>query len=98
MMRRNWLAAALLGLALLLGQLGGTLHALSHLAEGDKDRPHAACQLCVAYSAFDHATPAAHAELAAESAEPAGFAPARHGHTPRSILPYAPRAPPRPLA
>ncbi len=40
---------------LLLGQLGGVLHGLSHQDES-KERPHAACQLCAAYSVFDHAT------------------------------------------
>lgn len=40
---------------LLFTQLGGLLHGLSHQGD-DKERPHAACQLCAAYSALDHGT------------------------------------------
>lgn len=57
-MSRRWLAPLLLALALLIGQLGGFAHVLSHLGQADEgDRPHAACELCVAYSAFDHGAP-----------------------------------------
>ncbi len=38
---------------LLLSQLGGLLHGLTHIHQ-DQDRTHA-CQLCAAYSVFDHA-------------------------------------------
>lgn len=98
MTRRSGLAGLLLGLAILLGQLGGAIHSLSHLGDAGKERPHAACQLCVAYSAFDHASPATHAGLTAESLEVAGIEQHRYGHTPRFTFPYATRAPPQHLA
>lgn len=37
----------------LLMQWNGAVHALSHLGD-DQEQPHAACELCVAYSVFDH--------------------------------------------
>jgi len=52
-MKRDY-AAFLLALALLLAQLGGASHALSHYGHAeDKERPHSVCQLCIAYAALD---------------------------------------------
>lgn len=45
----------LLTATLLLTQLGGLLHGLSHHTQ-DQDRPDTACQWCAAYAALDHAT------------------------------------------
>lgn len=53
-MSRALLRVLLLALVLLLTELGGIIHALTHQQE-EADRPPAACQLCVAYAAFDHA-------------------------------------------
>jgi len=78
---------------LLLGQLGGVFHGLSHQDES-KERPHAACQLCAAYSVFDHAAagklPMAVAGQAFTPARPVAQS---NGDQP-SQLPYRSRAPP----
>ncbi len=44
----------LLAAALFLAQLGGLAHGIGHFSGGDQDEPHAACELCAAYAAFDH--------------------------------------------
>lgn len=62
-MSRTLLGTLLLTLTLLLSQLGGISHALSH-KQADADTPPAACALCAAYAAFDHAhvAPGLHTE------------------------------------
>ncbi len=86
----------LLVCALLLTQLGGLLHGLSHKAQ-DKERPHAACQLCAAYASFDHAV-AGKSPPPPVQASLAPFAlPAAAGMGRVSSLPYRARAPPLPV-
>jgi len=58
----------LLTASLLLGQLGGLAHGLSHVQ--DQDHPHAPCQLCVVYAAFVHAVPATPGPMAAADVRP----------------------------
>lgn len=78
---------------LLLGQLGGMVHGLSH-HDGEKERPHAACQLCGAYSAFDHAAAGKlPAPVAGQSYTPTATQ-APVGLERLICLPYSPRAPP----
>ena len=97
-MTRRWLAPLLLALALLMGQLGGFAHALEHLGNpGDSDRPHAACELCVAYSAFDHGAPGSPVVPPAEAGT---FTPATlqlPAQAATCALPYRSRAPPAAL-
>lgn len=96
-MRSRPLASFLLSLALLFGQLGSFTHAASHLAESDKERPHAVCELCVAYAAFDAAAAPTALASHAEGASPtpcAGVAPAAGI---ASAPPYFSRAPPSPV-
>ncbi len=83
--------------ALLLGQLGAALHGLSHVQE-DQDRPHAACELCTAYAALDHAAAAAAPGLPAAGADLAPEARPASGFERAAAPPYRSRAPPVHLA
>lgn len=83
----------LLTAALLLTQLGGLLHGLSHQIQ-DQDRPHTPCQLCAAYAALDHgAVGQTPPPLAVQTFIP-GAPVADSGSAPRPCLPYRSRAPP----
>lgn len=88
----------LLAAALLLGQLGGTAHALGHVQNQDQDRPHAPCQLCVAYAAFDHAATAAPGLLPSAAVCPRPAEAVADAVSPLSSARYRARAPPPPLA
>lgn len=46
----------LLVASLLLTQLGGLAHGIGHHPV-DQGEPHAACEMCAAYAAFDHGAP-----------------------------------------
>ena len=87
----------LLALALLFAQLGGLLHGLSHYHE-DQDRPHATCQLCAAYSVFDHATLGSAPLLLASTHFVPSPLPSPVGIGHRPYLAYHSRAPPADLA
>ncbi|MEW5771550.1 MAG: hypothetical protein AB1831_14455 [Pseudomonadota bacterium] len=93
-MLRRHLIALLVGLALLIGQLGGFAHAASHLKEGDKDRPHTVCELCVAYAALDAGAAAHVPPVTGEATQIAPDAPLPTGTGTASLPPYASRAPP----
>lgn len=97
-MTRRWLAPLLLALALLIGQLGGFAHSLSHLADHDEgDRPHAACELCVAYSAFDHGAPGTPVVPPVEPITLTPTALQLPAQVETCALPYRSRAPPAAL-
>lgn len=90
----------LLAAVLLIAQLGGLLHGLSHLAETEDHggQPQTACEWCLAYAGLDQG-------LAGPPPIPPGrVAPPAPGHTtPRpgpapGKLPYRSRAPPAVLA
>lgn len=93
-MRSRHFIALLLSLALLLGQLGGIAHAASHLQGDSKDRPHGACELCVAYAALDAGATSGSAAFHAQACH---FAPEAAVWLPVgnvTLPPYASRAPP----
>lgn len=83
----------LLAAALLLGQLGGTLHGLSHHGP-DKGQPHGACQLCAAYSSLDHGATAAAPAVLTGQIFPAPAASVRTTLRLTCAPPYLSRAPP----
>jgi len=91
-MTARLLRILLLTASLLLGQLGGLAHGLSHVQ--DQDRPHAPCQLCVAYAAFDHAVPATPGPLSAEHVSPRSADAAVAAVVAATFAPYRARAPP----
>lgn len=79
--------------ALVLVQLGGLSHGFSHLGD-DADAPHPACELCGAYSAFDHALSASPPILAAPAPDVAQVAEIRADAPVPARSFYQPRAPP----
>lgn len=91
-MSARLLRILLLAAGLLFGQLAGLAHGLSHVQ--DQERPHAPCQLCVAYAAFDHAVAATPTPLPVEHvcARPADALVA--AAVPLSSRHYRARAPP----
>lgn len=96
-MRLASLRLLLLTAALLLGQLGGLLHGLSH-AQEDQERPHAPCQLCTAHAALDHAAAAPTPGLPVAATRPLPFARPASGIERAPAPPYRSRAPPVHLA
>lgn len=92
-----WLRRVLLVLALLFGQLGGVVHGAGHHHDPDKERPHV-CQLCAAYSAFEHAPPTTGFALPGASPRIVAVSPPRHGRAAATRPPYLGRAPPVCLA
>ena len=77
---------------LLVMQLGGLAHSLTHLH--DLGEPESVCELCVAYNVFDHALSGA-APARLEPTQSAVSAPeARRPVLPRPLQAYWSRAPP----
>lgn len=97
---RRWLSLILLAAALVMGQQGAAVHALSHIGEAlgsqqDKQAPHnGACDQCVAYADLGSALPAGDAIPPALQVDSAvrGIDPARPA-SPELRLPRA-RDPP----
>lgn len=90
----------LLAAVLVLAQLGGLLHGLSHLGEHDRHEdggPHAACEWCLAYAALEQGLSGPPAVLPVPAAPPSLGRAMPRPLIPHTPLPYRSRAPPRRL-
>lgn len=84
---------------LLIVQLGGLLHGLTHVGEDEHDgQPHAACEWCLAYVALDHGLTHTPPALPAHLAPPPLASATPRPRATHTDLPYRSRAPPAHLA